>query len=117
VTTGANRVDVDDQVIQKQDATNSTPAFAIDVAQLGGMYANKILLVGTEAGVGVRNAGNIGAAAEVRINAAGHIENTGKIQTTQSITIRQSGDFNNTGTVRSNGSVDLKAPAPCAMTA
>jgi len=100
VTTGANRVDVNNQVIQKQDAADIAPSFSIDVAQLGGMYANKILLVGTEAGVGVRNAGNIGAAAgEVRINAAGHIENTGKIQATQSASI----DLESAGTLRNDG--------------
>jgi len=34
VTTGANRVDVDNQVIQKQDAADIAPSFSIDVAQL-----------------------------------------------------------------------------------
>ncbi|MFX5570862.1 hypothetical protein ABTD96_21300, partial [Acinetobacter baumannii] len=72
----------------KLDGEGGTPSLSIDVAQLGGMYANKIVLVGTEAGVGVRNAGTIGAAAgEVRISAAGHIENTGKIQSTQTASI------------------------------
>ncbi|MBV8623621.1 MAG: filamentous hemagglutinin N-terminal domain-containing protein, partial [Herbaspirillum sp.] len=108
VTTGANRVDVDNQLIQKQDADDSAPAFAIDVAQLGGMYANKIILVGTEAGVGVRNAGNIGAAAgEVRINAAGHIENSGKIQATQSASITANGLDNRTGKLQAGSDIDI----------
>ncbi|MBE8594931.1 filamentous hemagglutinin N-terminal domain-containing protein, partial [Pseudomonas sp. MAFF 301449] len=38
-------------------APTDTPTVAIDVAQLGGMYAGKITLVGNGAGVGVRNAG------------------------------------------------------------
>lgn len=33
--------------------------FPFDVAELGGMYSGKIYLIGTENGVGVRNAGHI----------------------------------------------------------
>ncbi len=109
VTTGANRVDADNQVIQKQDGDDSTPTFAIDVAQLGGMYANKIILVGTEAGVGVRNAGSIGAAAgEVRINAAGHIENSGKIQAKQSASITATGLDNRAGKLQASSDIEVR---------
>lgn len=41
--------------------TGAAPAYAVDVSQLGGMYAGKITLVGTEAGLGVRNAGLVQA--------------------------------------------------------
>lgn len=134
IATGANRVNADHQIVEKLDGEDERPSLSIDVAQLGGMYANKIVLVGTEAGVGVRNAGTIGAAAgEVRISAAGHIENTGKIQATQTASIVATsldnrggkldagtiridaaalggdgaGGFSNSGTVRSNGSIDI----------
>ena len=41
----------------------------MDVSQLGGMYAEKIHLVDNGQGLGVRNAGHIGAAAgEVKID-------------------------------------------------
>lgn len=59
---------------------STAPAVAIDVAQLGGMYADSIRLIGNEAGVGVRNAGEIGiAAGEVHVTADGRIENRGLI--------------------------------------
>ncbi|GHC68312.1 hypothetical protein GCM10007320_00560 [Pseudorhodoferax aquiterrae] len=64
-------------------ASGSTPAFALDVSALGGMYAGKITLVGTGAGVGVRNAGHIGAGAGAGglvVTAAGRLENTGTLE-------------------------------------
>lgn len=45
-------------------STSPPPAFALDVSALGGLYANAITLVGTEAGLGVRNSGIVAARAE-----------------------------------------------------
>ena len=42
-------------------ADGSQPALALDVATLGGMYANSIRLIGTEAGVGVSIPGDLAA--------------------------------------------------------
>ncbi|WP_233527649.1 hemagglutinin repeat-containing protein [Serratia sp. PAMC26656] len=81
VTTGRNKVDAAHQQIEKQGADPATrPQLAVDVAKLGGMYAGKIRMIGTETGVGVRNAGNIGAqAGSVVVTADGRIENSGAI--------------------------------------
>jgi filamentous hemagglutinin len=81
VTTGRNKVDAAHQQIDKQsDEPATRPQLAVDVAKLGGMYAGKIRMIGTETGVGVRNAGNIGAqAGSVIVTADGRIENSGKI--------------------------------------
>ena len=55
VTTGANTVSADHtEVAAAPAAAGAAPHLALDVGQLGGMYAGKILLVGTEHGVGVR---------------------------------------------------------------
>lgn len=62
------------------ETQTAAPRFAIDVASLGGMYAGKIALVGTEHGVGVRNAGAIGASVGAfTINMHGQIDNQGKM--------------------------------------
>ena len=86
ISTGANQVNADNtQVapIVPGGVAGSAPSFALDVAQLGGMYAGKITLVGTEAGVGVRNAGQIGASAgDVILTTDGRLQNSGRITST-----------------------------------
>ena len=59
VTTGANTINAANTSATVIAGTGATPTVALDVSTLGGMYANKITLVGTEAGLGVNNAGSI----------------------------------------------------------
>ncbi len=61
------------------DGTKTSPAFALDVAALGGMYAGKIWLVGTSDGLGVRNAGTIAATGTLTLSVDGKLENTGRL--------------------------------------
>src|SRR5450830_200399 len=92
VTAGANRVNADHTQVTPIAAQDAAPAFGVDVAQLGGMYANKIFLVGTESGVGMRNAGNIGATiGEVSLTADGRIENSGTLNAQDKIRIQSTG--------------------------
>ena len=78
LVTGANQVSLQGAVEQKLNPNASQPSFALDVKALGGMYAGKITLIGTEYGVGVRNAGQIGApVGELRLTADGRLENSG----------------------------------------
>ena len=65
MVTGSNSVDYDTGASTKIVGTGVAPTLAVDVSTLGGIYANSINLIGTESGLGVRNAGNIKATQQV----------------------------------------------------
>ncbi|WP_410683511.1 two-partner secretion domain-containing protein [Avibacterium paragallinarum] len=84
--------------IDSQNLSENTPHFALDVSELGGMYAGKIHLVGTEQGLGVRNAGHIGASAgEVVIDSQGRIVNQGIISAKGDIQANSQNQIRNQG--------------------
>ncbi|WP_167092843.1 hemagglutinin repeat-containing protein [Massilia frigida] len=61
---GANKVLYGTLKATQQDGSGNAPKFAIDIADLGGMYANQIYLVATEKGLGVNSAGRIASLSE-----------------------------------------------------
>ena len=61
VVAGANQIDYGTLQHTQQTATGATPLFAIDVRNLGGMYANEIYLVATDQGLGVNSTGRLAA--------------------------------------------------------
>ncbi|MCT4706081.1 hemagglutinin repeat-containing protein [Enterobacteriaceae bacterium H16N7] len=111
VTAGRNVVDAAHNTVRAKAADSSTaPTVAIDVSSLGGMYANKIRLIGTEKGVGVHNAGSIGASAgDVAISADGTLSNSGAITASQSLQLTTQGGLNNQGTLYASTDTTVKA--------
>ncbi|WP_294838908.1 hemagglutinin repeat-containing protein [uncultured Haemophilus sp.] len=112
VTTGKNNVDrtndsvvyVGDKNTDNTDRTSDTQgenqSYSVDVSQLGGMYAEKIHLVDNGQGLGVRNAGHIGASAgDVKIDSQGRIVNEGVISGKQDVQINTKSDFVQRGKV------------------
>lgn len=93
--------------------TGTAPVSMLDVAALGGMYAGKIYLVGTEAGLGVNNRGSlIAQEGEWALKADGSLINTGKLQAKGDLSIQVSGSLGNTGAralVSSQGHATLQA--------
>ncbi|RKP44956.1 hemagglutinin repeat-containing protein [Trinickia fusca] len=128
VVAGANDVNHADLSTHALPADGNQPAVAIDVAQLGGMYAGKIRLVGTEAGVGVNSlgtieaqsgdialssqgkvtlAGSTSASGNVQIQAAGDVSNSGALYAAQSATVGSQGHVTNSGTLAALGSTTV----------
>lgn len=81
VVTGANEVSADTSRIDARAPTGATPAFALDVAALGGMYAGQIRLVGTEAGLGVNQAGLIDARSALALDVNGWLSQSAGART------------------------------------
>ena len=115
VTTGKNNVDrtndsvvyVGDKITDKTDHTSDTQgenqSYSVDVSQLGGMYSEKIHLVDNGQGLGVRNAGHIGASAgNVKIDSQGRIINEGVISATHQA------DLNAEKVIENKGKIETK---------
>jgi filamentous hemagglutinin len=113
VVAGANQIGVDPasgaaQVTDSVPGTGPAPAFAIDTALLGGMYAGKITLIATEAGVGVRHAGKLYASAgDVIITANGQLENAGHLTSRGDTLIDAQDGVQNTGIIYAQGNLAL----------
>lgn len=97
IITGQNIVQPDGQVQKSASAhSENTPQIAIDSSALGGMYADKIRLLATEAGLGVNNAGQIHTQ-QLTLSADGTLSNQGTIHSqTQQINAQA---LNNQGSI------------------
>ena len=129
VTTGKNNVDrTNDSVVyvgdkntdkidRTSDSQGESESYSVDVSQLGGMYAEKIHLVDNGQGLGVRNAGHIGASAgEVKIDSQGKVINSGTISSTQQADINAKKSIENTGKIETKqGNVSLRSQANVAQ--
>ncbi|KAA0071464.1 filamentous hemagglutinin N-terminal domain-containing protein, partial [Paraburkholderia sp. T12-10] len=130
VVTGANDVRYGDLGTHALASDGNSTDVAIDVSQLGGMYAGKIALVGTEAGVGVNSLGTIAAqtgdvsldingkvtlagttkaAGNVNVKATGDISNTGILYAGRNATVASQGEFDSGGTLAAAGNTTVSA--------
>ncbi|HBM3243525.1 DUF637 domain-containing protein [Klebsiella oxytoca] len=73
LTQGANRVSFKDGTIKPIAGEGAKPQLAVDTKALGGMYAGKIRLVATEAGVGVNLSNMTSTQRDISLTTAGKI--------------------------------------------
>ncbi|HZZ11404.1 MAG TPA: filamentous hemagglutinin N-terminal domain-containing protein, partial [Paraburkholderia sp.] len=130
VVTGANSIDHGTLTATPIAGDGPAPGVSIDVSQLGGMYANRIVLVGTENGVGVSlkgilaaDAGDLvlttqgklvlasqaNASGNIAINARDGIDNSGTTYAQQNTTLGTGGALTNSGTIAAQQSTTASA--------
>jgi len=104
--TGNNsNITVDNNELVNTGGASQQNVLGIDIAALGGMYANKITLVTNGSAIGIYNRGIISANSQLNINSAGQIRNMGSIGTKGSgnSTISASRVMNDNGSIISEG--------------
>ncbi|WP_431256232.1 filamentous hemagglutinin N-terminal domain-containing protein [Roseateles chitinivorans] len=96
--------------------TGERPRYALDSTALGGIYAQRITLVGTEAGLGVRQAGQV-VGGQLTLRADGWLDNTGTVYAQEAdangapaLTVQSNAGVRNAGWLASRGSADVRAP-------
>ena len=83
VVTGKNTVSVDSSgKVTNVHKTGESSQVGLDVAAIGGMYANSMYLVGTNDGFGVNNQGVLSAQNKLTVDSTGKLQNTGTIAAT-----------------------------------
>ncbi|OWQ83197.1 hypothetical protein CDN98_23410, partial [Roseateles terrae] len=94
-------------------ASGDRPRYALDSTALGGIYAQRIILVGTEAGLGVRQAGQV-VGGQLTLRADGWLDNTGTVYAQQAgadaLVVSSATGVSNAGWMAAKGSVTITAP-------
>ncbi|WP_274509748.1 hemagglutinin repeat-containing protein [Xanthomonas campestris] len=110
-TAGTGRITYDGMLLDVLPGTDGgAPAIGIDVAQLGGMYADRIRLIATEAGVGVVSRGTLAAqSGDLQIDGAGQVSLRGTTVARDGLSARAAGDLEQSGVLGSQqGTVSLR---------
>nr|WP_246593549.1 hemagglutinin repeat-containing protein [Photorhabdus akhurstii] len=134
VVAGRNRISADGKTVMPLGADGKAPELAIDMGQMGGMYSGHIRMIGTDAGVGVRNHGGhlqagktlivssegrlswqseaveavTQAGGDVTLTARDGIEHHGKLHSGGQLVVQsREGDIRQSGTLAAAGDIQL----------
>ena len=107
--TGQNHIDANILKATALEASTieTKPTIGLDVAAVGGMYANHITMVGTEAGVGVNLNGVVVGTQSVSVDANGHLSVNGTLQSDTSL-VAKANSIQNTKIIASGGELGLE---------
>ena len=131
VIAGANSVLYGTLQAAVQTGSGAAPRFAIDIKDLGGMYANQVYLVSTEQGLGVNSTGRMAALQgnlvlsangdltlkdsyakqNIQLNGVGNLTLAGQTQSEGATAVTASGALANLGAIDSAARLDLNANA------
>ncbi|PPU83914.1 filamentous hemagglutinin [Xanthomonas sacchari] len=109
---GAQRIGYDGMLLEVLPGSDGAPpAIGIDVAYLGGMYADRIRLIATEAGVGVVSRGTLSAqSGSLQIDSAGQLSLAGTAVARDDVDLRAAGALSQQGVLGSQqAGVHLRA--------
>ena len=88
IVVGQNSIAKDGSISPITSETTSTaPQYAIDLADIGGMYANRITMVGTEKGLGVNLTGQLSATQAVSLDVNGNLKTTGSLYSDRDLSV------------------------------
>jgi filamentous hemagglutinin len=108
VVTGANSVDYNSLDATAIASDGPAPGVSIDVSNLGGMYANRIVLVGTEAGVGISLKGITAAqSGDLVLTSAGKLVLAGQTNASGNIVANAHDGIDSSGTTYAQQNVSL----------
>ena len=107
VTTGANVIDTNTGKVTAIEGKGKKPEIALDVKDLGGMYAGRIFLIGNEKGLPIDIKGAIESQHMVLDN-QGNLYHAGTTHSTEDMTIHAK-TIQNTGTMAASGNMTLRA--------
>lgn len=107
--TGQNNIDAKNLKATALDlsSTETKPTIGLDVVAVGGMYANHITMVGTEAGVGVNLNGVVAGTQSVSVDANGHLSVNGTLQSDTNL-VAKANSIQNTKIIASGGELGLE---------